>query len=192
MFYILASIYIFVSFLVGLFLIWLSIDYLGAINAITYCLDKLIASGMDMEKIFRLVGGLIIVACVAFIVRLAKRTHREKSIILQTSGGSVSISLSAIEDMIKKILEEKGEIARIKPKVKFTRKGIHIFIRGSLKSDVNLMELSSQVRSEVKKRMDNLLGGGQDVKVNLEIRKLAFSPKKEIEEREPEVPFRNY
>jgi hypothetical protein len=177
---------------VGFFLIWLSFDYLGAVNAVTYFLDKLIASGADMEKVFRLTGALVILACIALIVRLTKKTHREKSITLQTSGGSVSISLSAIEDMIKKILEEKGEIARIRPKVKFTRKGIHIFIRGSLKAEVNLMELASQVRSEVKKRVENLLGGEGDIKINLEIRKLAFSPKKEIEESEPEVPFRNY
>ena len=65
-------------------------------------------------------------------------------------------------------------------------------VRGSLKEEVNLIEFTSMVQEMIKKKLNYLLGEDEELKINLEIRKLAFSGSKEIVEDEPKAPFRDY
>jgi len=138
------------------------------------------------------IGILILLSCLQFISRLFKNVRREKFITRQTAEGQVSISLNAIEDMIRKILEDKEELSHIKPKVTFTRKGINILVRGYLTSEVNLIEFTSDIQEIIKKKITYLLGEDEVLKINLEIKKLAFAASRDVVEDEPRVPFRNY
>jgi len=119
--------------------------------------------------------------------------RRNKSISFDSNEGKVSITLVAIEDMLKKMLESKTEVSRIKPKVLLKRKGIEVLARGVLTTEVNLVDFTKEIQEQIKEKMNNLLGEDKKVQVNLEIRKIALNKKDLlVEDKEPEVPFRNY
>ena len=140
-----------------------------------------------------LAGLLIILFCLRYIQTRLRRLSRDKSIRFESSQGTVSITLFAIEDMLKKMLEEKTEVSHIKPKVSLRKKGIDILIKGVLSAEVNLVEFTQEIQEKIKEKMDTFLGEDKDVRVNLEIRKVSMPGKKgSLPTQEPEVPFRHY
>jgi hypothetical protein len=142
-----------------------------------------------------LIGWVIILMGIRYIQASLQRSRREKSIPFESPEGKVSITLFALEDMLKKMLEERKEVSHIKPKVFLRKNGriIEVFARGVLMTEVNLVEFIREIQEKVKEKMDVLLGEDRQVRVNLEIRKVNLGEIKETtEEQEPEIPFRNY
>ncbi|HDN86184.1 MAG: alkaline shock response membrane anchor protein AmaP [Candidatus Omnitrophota bacterium] len=183
-------IYVIISFLTGILFLSLWLNILTP-SVIAYHLEKFLSDPLN-QLTLGLLGLVAIFACLAFLARLSKG-RREKAIVIQTSQGVLTIGLTAIEDMIKKMFESKEELVYVKPKAFLTRKGLEILIRGSLNSEINLAEFSLKVQEEIKRKIEHILGGTTEIKVNLEIKKFSFSPRKEkSEEVQPQVPFRNY
>jgi len=68
-----------------------------------------------------------------------------------------------------------------------------VVARGVLTAEVNLVEFTKEIQEQVREKVHTLLGKDKQVQVNLEIRKIALSKKDLLaEEKEPEIPFRNY
>ncbi len=184
-------IYIILSLATGLFLVGLSLEII-TIDIITAYLTK-IPADFPLRWITALVGLLLILLCLRYMQASFRRLRRNKSIIFKSDEGKVSITLVAIEDMLKKMLEAKTEVSRIKPKVILRKKGIEVAARGVLTAEVNLVEFTKEIQEQVREKVHTLLGEDKQVQVNLEIRKIALSKKDLLtEEKEPEVPFRNY
>lgn len=192
MFFICTLIYVLVSLSVGFTMVGLSLRILTLETLFSY-LNGIIYNDQMAGLITGWGGVLIIISCLVFIRRQFNRIGREEVVTIQSSEGVVKISVSAIEDMVKKMLENREEIIQIKPKVRITRKGINILVRGSLNAEVNLAEVTAAIQNEVKRKVRNILGGAMDIKVNMDIKKFSFSPRREIlDNDETEVPFRNY
>jgi uncharacterized alkaline shock family protein YloU len=94
--------------------------------------------------------------------------------------------------MLKKMLEEKKGLSHVRLKVISNKKGIEVIVRGNLTSEVNIVELKKEIQEDAKEKLRDLLGEEKDTKVNIQIGKIIFGGKKKIEQKEPEVPFRNY
>lgn len=184
-------IYVVTSFFVGLLLIGLSAGFISPDGIVSFIRDTIFSDSLR-QTVWGWVGVVILLSSLSFIVNIFSKVRREKFVTKQTADGDVSITLSAIEDMIKKVLEDKDEISHIKPKVTLTRKGIYVLIKGYLNTEVNLIEFTSDVQTIVKKKLTYLLGEDEQLRINLQIKKLAFSASKDIVEEEPRVPFRNY
>ncbi len=192
MFLVAVCIYVLVSFSLGALIIWLYSDYFRAIQIISSFMENYVLTDLYSGIAFAWTGLLIILSCLVFVKRLFKGVRREKSINFQTPEGMVRISLSAIEDMVKKMLQGKKEFVHIKPRVKVNRKGIEVLIKGALNCEVNLAEFSTAIQAKVKKKIEEMLNEQGEVKVSLEIKKFAFAAKKNLIDVEPEVPYRNY
>jgi len=187
-------VYIILSFSVGSILLGLSLDLIIVNEFFTY-LEKEIFSvfSLKLRWICGSTGAIIILFCLRYIQAFFSRSRKNKSITFESPQGDVSITLFAIEDMLKKMLEERSEVSNIKIKVFLKKKGIEVVTKGILITEVNLVEFTREIQERVKEKIHILLGADKQVKVNLEIRKVALGDKKEIEEsEEPEVPFRNY
>jgi len=184
-------IYIILSLTTGIILIGLSLEMI-TVDTITAYLTK-IPADFPLKLIVILIGLLLILICLRYIQASFQRLRRNKSISFDSNEGKVSITLVAIEDMLKKMLESKTEVSRIKPKVLLKRKGIEVLARGVLTTEVNLVDFTKEIQEQIKEKMNNLLGEDKKVQVNLEIRKIALNKKDlMVEDKEPEVPFRNY
>jgi len=184
--------YIILSFAVGTLLVGISIN-LFSLSSLYIYLDTQVLANAQTRLIVALLGLVVILFSLRYIQTIFTKSRRNKSITFESPQGVVSITLLAIEDMLKKMLEEKTEVSHIKPKVILRKKSIEVLIRGVLLSEVNLVEFTSEIQEKIKEKMNTLLGEDKQVRVNLEIRKVALT-KQDIKEEapEPEIPFRNY
>ncbi|MCK4912579.1 MAG: alkaline shock response membrane anchor protein AmaP [Candidatus Omnitrophica bacterium] len=184
-------IYIILSLATGVILIGLSLEII-TVDILTAYLTE-VPTDFPLRSISALIGLLLILICLRYIQTSFRRSRKNKSITFNSSEGKVSITLVAIEDMLRKMLEAKTEVSRIRPKVLLKKKGIEVIARGVLTTEVNLVDFTKEMQEQIKEKVHNLLGEDKSVQVNLEIRKIALNKNDlMIEDKEPEVPFRNY
>jgi len=186
-----ALIYIILSLTAGLLLVGLSLEIITVDTIAAYLAD--VPADFPIKWISILIGLLLILLCLRYMQASFRRARKNKSITFESEQGKVSITLVAIEEMLKKMLEEKTEVSRIKPKVFLRKKGIEVIARGVLTTEVNLVEFTKEVQEQIREKVQTLLGEDKQVRVNLEIRKIALNKKDLMtEDKEPEIPFRNY
>lgn len=176
-------------FLLGISLISLSLGIVDAAMVFTLLQSETL-NATKPKIIIALIGLLLIIFCVRYVYAMLCR--REKSIVFESAQGNVSITLYAVEDMLKRMLEERKGIVHIRLKVRSHKRGISVTIRGNLTNEVNLIEFKKDVLEDVKDKLRHLLGEEKETKVDIQIGKIVVAGKKKIEERDPEVPFRNY
>jgi hypothetical protein len=137
-------------------------------------------------------GFLIFFICARYLESVFFRSQSERAIILDSPQGKVSITLFAIEDMLKRILEGKKELLHVRPRVIPGKKIIEVIVKANLTAEVNLLEFTSAIQGELREKLQSLLGEDKEIKVRIEIRKMVFKGNKKLVEEEPEIPFRNY
>ncbi|MDP2922754.1 MAG: alkaline shock response membrane anchor protein AmaP [Candidatus Omnitrophota bacterium] len=182
-------VYVLISFFLGGTLIGLSLNTIDLVIVFKY-LQQQVLSDLFSRAILFICGALIILFCVRYIQKILYR--RERSVVYESTYGRVSITLFAIEDMIRNMLESKKELTHVRVKVVPGKKAVEVIVRGNLKSEINLPEFTKEVQEGTKDKVQNLLGEEKEIKVKIEIKKMVFDGKKNIKEVEPEVPFRYY
>ena len=193
MFFIAFLLYTVFSFSIAILLVGLAANIITT-DMVLFYLDAYYRLQYAQQLLCGGIGILILLLWLLVIRRYLRGIWRkERALTIQTSQGQVSISLFAIEDMVRKTLETRSELTQVKPRVAIGRKGIDVKIRASLKTEVNLKEFIASVQHDIKKKLTYLLGEKGEIRVQLAIRKLAFTAKQSgIIDDDPEVPFRNY
>lgn len=194
MFFIAFLLYTVFSFAIGIFLVGLVTGLVTPEMIVSY-LDQYAKLVYTQQLAAGGVGVIIVVFWLLLVRRYFRGVwRRERAVNIQTQQGQVSVSLFAVEDMVRKTLETRKELSHVKPRVSISRKGIDVKIRGSLNHEVNLKDFMASVQAEIKKKLNYLLGEKGDIRIHLAIRKLAFAAaaKQEVVDDDYEVPFRNY
>jgi len=184
--------YIILSLAVGVLMVGAAIN-LFSLEELAALAQTEVLSDRSLATIVGLAGLIIILFSLRYIQAFFRRSIRNKAITFESPEGKVSITLFALEDMLKRMLEERKEVSHIKPKVLLKKQAIEVVVRGVLTAEVNLVDFTREIQEKIKEKMHSLLGEDKQVKVDLIIRKVTVSGKKEVvEEKEPQVPFRNY
>lgn len=188
-------IYLIVSFTIGMLLIVLPFK-LQDLPFIVKYFETLLISDPINGMISGLLGILIIMGCLWMLNAILIKPRKEKSLTFESPTGKVSISFFALEDMLKKMLEEKSEIVNAKPRVWTRKKEIIVNLRTNLAAEVNLVDFTKELQEKIKEKLQHLLGEDKEIKIHVEIRKMRIPSAKNREnpedKEEPEVPFRNY
>ncbi len=182
--------YIILSFSVGTILIAAPAGIIN-LKSIAAYLNQNVLTTPSSNITLILIGIIIVLLCLRYIQKMISSSRQNKNISFESKEGKVNITLVAIEDMLKKMLEEKDEISHIKVKVSLKKKTIVVKTKGYLNYEVNLVDFTKDIQAIVKEKLQILLGEDKKVEVNLQIRKITVSEKEEKTE-DPEVPFRHY
>ncbi|MFA5007723.1 MAG: alkaline shock response membrane anchor protein AmaP [Candidatus Omnitrophota bacterium] len=183
-------VYIFISFFLGFVLIGSSLNLIELTGVVFY-IKREVLSNIFLRFAFGCSGLLIILFCIRYVQSAIYR--RERAIVSESNYGKVSITLFAIEDMLRNMLETEKGFSHAKPKVCSGKRGVNVVIRGNLNSEVNFPTFTKEVQEKVREKLLNLFGEEKDIKVKIEIKKMIFKGnKKIIETEEPEVPYRYY
>lgn len=119
------------------------------------------------------VAGLgLLVFAVGMVRVTVGKIQRERTIAFQNPDGAVTISLSAIEDFIKRVGRDIPEIKEIKSDVIASKHGVEIKSRVSLWSDVNIPEVTEKIQSLVKTRLQDMLGIEEAIQVRVHVSKI--------------------
>lgn len=122
------------------------------------------------------------------------RFQKEKTIAFPTSSGEVTIALTAVEDLIKRITTLLPGIRELRPDVIASKKGIIVDLRVILKSEANIPELTQRLQEICRSKIQEVLGIEEPIIVKIHVLKIVPGEvrkgKEEIEKDEqPAIPF---
>ncbi len=185
-----------VLILIGLVLLIFSLNLLpprDISNLLVYLQDS-----FNTRLIVGLSGVLLILISFSFAQLILGKFQREKTIAFHTASGEVTIALSAVEDLIKRIVVFIPEIKELRPDVVASKRGIVVDLRVILRGEANLPELTGRLQEITKAKIQEVLGIEEEVIIKIHIAKIISSEegqrrKKETEGVEaPAIPFGGY
>lgn len=185
--------YAVIIILIGVTLIVFSLNLLQP-RDINYLFEYL-QSAPNSRIITGLSGLLLILISFSFAQLILGRFQREKTIAFTTSSGEVTIALSAVEDLIKRLAGLMPEIKELRPDVIASKKGILVDLRVILKSEANIPELTSRLQEITKSKIQEVLGLEEQIIVKIHVAKIVSleeKKKKETLKEEPTIPFGGY
>lgn len=156
---------------IGLFLLLVSVKFIQSeplLNALDY-----IYASMNLRVGVAVVGGLLILISIAAYQFTVARIERQKNIAFNNPDGQVTISLSAIEEFIKRIGSSLPEIKELKSDCIATKKGIDISTRVIFWSDANIPEATEKIQGLIRTRIQEMLGVDEPIIVKVHVTKIA-------------------
>ena len=147
--------------------------------------------------IIGLSGALLILISISFAQLILGRFQREKTIAFATSSGEVTIALSAVEDLIRRLAGVMPEIKELRPDVIATKKGIIVDLRVVLKSEANIPELTSRLQDIARAKIQEVLGLEEQIIIKIHVAKIISHEekdkrKKDIDKIDSNIPFGGY
>jgi uncharacterized alkaline shock family protein YloU len=127
----------------------------------------------NMRLIIGITGGLLIMVTLLVMQIILGRMRMERTIAFENPDGQVTISLSAIEDFIKRLTRQLPEIKELKPNVIATKKGVDITTRLVLYSDTNIPDITEKIQNMIKAKVQDMLGIEESIAVKIHIAKIA-------------------
>ena len=180
--------YTLVFFLVGGLFIVVAVN----IIPLSYIIDMLNAlyTNTDVRLILGITGGLLIFISLMVVQITVGIIRKEKTIAFENPDGQVTISLTAIEDFIKRAMKNLPEIKESRPSVRASKRGIIIVNRVVLFSDVNIPETTEKIQNIVKSRVQEMLGVEESIEIRINVVKIAHKEErsKDIKKNSDNVP----
>ena len=156
-------------------------------------------ANMYSRVIMLLCGMVLILLTVSFAQLILGRFQREKNIAFNTASGEVTVALSAVEDLIRRLTSIIPEIKELRPDVRATKKGsIIVDLRVILKSEANLPELTTRLQDMVRSRIQEVLGVEEQIIIKIHVAKIIALEEKDRRKKEEEkgetvaIPFGRY
>ncbi|MFA6129661.1 MAG: alkaline shock response membrane anchor protein AmaP [Candidatus Omnitrophota bacterium] len=143
-------------------------------------------------------GVLLILISFSFAQIILGRFQREKTIAFTTSSGQVTISLSAVEDLIRRLTGVIPEVKELRPNVVVNKKGIIVDMRIILRSEANIPELTSRLQDITKSKIQEILGLEEQVIIRIHVAKISHDEKdnrkkRDFDKEDPSaIPFSGY
>jgi len=154
---------------------------------------------LQMRTIIGLVGFILILLSFLFTKLIAGFEQKERTIAFDNPAGRVSISLGAIEDMVKRLVLRETEVKEVRPNIIATKKGLQAEARLVLKADVNIPEVTARLQELIKSKIQDMIGIEEKVGVRIHVVKIISEEprskrdKDNYRERsEPTIPFQGY
>ena len=125
------------------------------------------------------VTGLLLILINILIVQLSiGKLQRQKIIAFENPGGQVTLSLSAVEDYIKKITDRMTEIKEIKSTIYARKSGVEVITRAALYSGVNIPEITEKVQAMIRSHLQEMLGLEETITVRVHVARIVERDKR--------------
>lgn len=162
--------YTLVFFIVGGIFITVSLNLLPQ-EMITGMVETVYTTP-NIKMILGFTGVLLIFISVMVVQLTVGKLQRERTIAFENPDGQVTISLTAIEDFIKRAIKQMPEVKELKPSVRAGKKGISIVNRVVLFSDISIPETTEKIQNVVKTRVLDMLGVEETVSIRVHVVKI--------------------
>ncbi len=141
-------------------------------------------------------AGLVLLNWVVAQLSLA-RAQRQKTIAFENPDGQVTVSLSAIEDFIRRSTQEMEEVKDLRCDVVAAKGKIWVRCRVTLWSEAHIPEATERLQALVKSRVQEMLSGVEEpVAVKVHVAKISHRHEKESKSSKKDEtlapPFRGF
>jgi len=172
----------------GAILLTLALDLLPGYDVSG--LFERIRQNMNVRLILGAVGAILIVTSVGLVQFVLGKIQRERTIAFSNPDGQVTISLSAIEDFIKKTARQLPEVKELRSDVVASKKGLDIYARAVLWSDTSIPDTTEKIQSMIKTKLLDMIGIEESITVKVHIIKIAQKEETAQKPQEKEAPYR--
>ena len=125
-----------------------------------------------LRLIFGIVALVILLKNFLFWRAIVGDYQRGKTIAFDNPSGRVSVSLSALEDLVRRVISKVPEVKDVRSSVSASKKGLLIEAMLTLNTDVNIPEMTSRLQEMVKKRVQAMIGIEEEITVRVHVVKI--------------------
>lgn len=142
-------------------------------------------SNMNLRISIGLVGLLVIIYSIVALQVALGTMQREKTIAFENPSGQVTVSLSAIEDFIRRTSDHMPEVKELRANVTAGKKGINVINRAVIYSDTNIPEVTEKIQAMLKNKIQEMLGIEEAINVKIHIAKIVPAESPEARNQKP-------
>lgn len=147
---------------------------------------------VSLNLLIGVVGAVLILLVVILINFVWYGAEAEKNIAFHTEHGEVLISLTAIEEYIKRLYRDDPEIKDMRARVSARKKGVLVSLKAVMLSERNLPAITERIQADLKRKLQEMLGVEEPITIRVYISKIAEKKEKEGKEEEPLPPYRKF
>jgi len=162
-----------------------------------------IYTDQDLQIFFGLLAAVILIINYLFFKANTADRQKGKIIAFDNPAGRVTVSLQALEDMVRRVVSRKTEVRDVRAVIKAIKRKLLVRARVTLKAEVNIPEITSTLQDLIKTRIQDMIGIEETVDVRIDVVKIiptsdkTKKPKENgvevpADSHEPTVPFRGY
>ncbi len=162
---------------IGAILIILALNLLSSddiVSAVNY-----LCSDPNMKLVSIIIGGILIISGLIIAQVNLGKIQMEKTIAFENPEGQVTVSLSAIEDFIKKTVKHLPEVKDMRSSVTANKKGINIICKATIFADSNIPEITEKIQGIVKSKVRDMLGIEETINIKINVIKISSKGKGE-------------
>jgi len=182
-------------FVIGIFMVLYALDFISQydLNFILAELGQLIS----LKLLLGLIGAISVVLVITLLNFVWSGVASEKNIAFKTEYGEVLVSLSAIEDYVRKTMRDDPNIRDLRSKVMVRKRGLVISLKAAMLSEINIPSVTEKIQSELRDKVQEMLGMEEPVVVKVFITKIGEKEKKKRlkqgeESQEVVPPYREF
>ncbi len=124
-------------------------------------------------------GVLLILLSLSAAQIITGKIQREKTIAFSNPNGQVTVTLSAVEDLIKRLSCQLAELKEAKADVKATKKGIDIRMRVVLRAETSIPDFTARLQDLIANRIQEVFGIDEPITVKIHVAKIITSDEKQ-------------
>jgi len=130
-------------------------------------------------------GLLFVLVSLAAVQTVSGRIQREKTIAFVNPNGQVTITLSAVEDLVKRLAFQLREIRDARAVVKATKKGIDIRMRVVLRAETSVPDFTAKLQDLIAGKIQEVFGIDEPIVVRIHVAKIVTNEEKPKKKEEP-------
>jgi uncharacterized alkaline shock family protein YloU len=124
------------------------------------------------------------------------RRQMERTIAFENPAGGVTVSLTALEDLIKRLIVQMPEVKEIRPYMIANRKGLEVDIKLVLRHEANIPDLTARFQDLVRRKIEEAVGMEGKINIRVHVIKISledikFKNKDEFQ-MPAQAPFHGY
>ena len=121
-------------------------------------------------------GLLFIFVGLIFSKALVKGTRRDDDVVLYGKWGYVTVSVRAINDLVRKVLRKFDVVREVQLETDVQGNRLKIVANLSVLAGWNLPELINTIQSDLSERLNKMLGGGVELELIVNVIKIIEQP----------------
>lgn len=164
--------------------IWFLFAALG--GALIYANGLRVDEGQSILRLFYFgenwlkamgVGGIMVLLALLYLVTLGPRRPKARYISFDSGNGSVSISVNAVREYIRKLSGEFSAVVSIDPKIRAEKDSISIDLNVNLVAGARIPELSQALQMRVRESLRDGLGINDVKEVKVLVQEITVEPR---------------
>ncbi|MFA6174411.1 MAG: alkaline shock response membrane anchor protein AmaP [Kiritimatiellales bacterium] len=123
------------------------------------------------------IGGLMVLLSMLYLVTFGPRRQKVRYISFDSGNGSVSISINAVRDFIRKLGDEFGAVVGIDPKIRAEKEAVSVDLDVKVQTGARIPELSQMLQNRIREGMQDSLGIVEVKEIKVRIQEIVGTPR---------------